>query len=745
MKSKSERELNPNPHSEIEQEQERLLDEVQADAATSPRQSLVAERFFAAQRSSEGLSREEASETAPSGTSESSSQMPPSEVTSPVAVYHAGLGNIEALTASTPSETVASDWADESAKNSKTNYKRLHIGDGIELSQIESIQRDRAQLLVKALRKFTLGALLFALALALLIYGIEAGLDFRYGESAKSSGKSQIDFFRSEGLKSFPLENEAPYLSNRDKVLLRLEAAAKSMDDSDDESASGSERLAADSSGTSMLSDNRLEELGIAANQLLAWASQPSPPYKKLKTLFQKSDYGDVYAWIDSRKLVTAATETPGGRQLQYPYLSLYTPTEYPLIPKSDVADPSFFDDACFIGDSVFAVFSAGSTLGGDHFTRPIMAVESCLDDFVFTNQDGVSGNVRTLLAKRKYGKVYLLLGTNDGYRKPEDYIEKYRQVIRDIRKLQATAQIYIFTLFPVSGDYEQEGKLPSNRIFSTFNQGLWKLCGEENCFLLDYGDFLRNDYGVLNDGEAADGIHFTIRLVPEWCTYIQSHTFQGALGLYDKQLSPPSEAQVMADREVLKEHLQAMIPTYDAEGNLVQAGRVDPDVTRLSSSRGPSIPVAAAGEKYPDEEELSNYYRQQFPNASEAANAYLDRVYRGVLKEVDFEDQMSAIRTNSISQLYGIDASQLVSARILRSTGATAEELVFFLFESKSEALEARPKIKSYLSQRETTYRDYAPAELPRIQSANPIQSGAYLFFIVSDRNDVLAQVLEE
>lgn len=669
-----------------------------------------------------------------------------------------------------------------------------------------AIQSRRAQrrILERSIRKATIISAVLALLSGGLLYLTNHGWQYYRAKTAdEGAEKGYLSEFLRYGLRGNDDESAKPYLSNREKVLRRL-AAEQTPRQEGNASDKGEQDRAAAAAAVAPSRSLSAEEIAamIRSGKLAQLANEPSPDYRAMKGLFDAADYEDVRRMLAGKDTVQGMSKVEGGYEVQYPYLKLFAAAEYPLLPKSEKAADDFFDDACFIGDSIFSIFSAGAPYDADYFTRPLMTTETALDKFDFRNKKGDEGSIRELLGKSKYKKIYFLLGTNEGPIGSTVFIKQYRAMLDSVRALQPEAQFYLLALFPVSADYEEEGRFPTNGMFTEMNRELMQLCRETGSFFLDYGSTMRGAYGVLPSEAATDGIHFTLRYVPAWTEYISTHTFQGALGLRDAAIRPPTPEE--EDSRLKKEEDE--VPNLDAQGGTSDSpdGVVDLDAEsadktgetasgdkgdknkkadKTKTSGGANAEANLHGQvgqpkgqnqktellegehaehaeqaehqanmAFPEEgkttpsvEQLSAVYTRAFAETDPAVTQKLDALYKNIRENIRFEDSMSSIKISKIPAFYGIDLKKLTDARILRSTGATAEEMLLLRFHNESEAQDARQTLALYVQSRIESYRDYVPAELDKLNKAQPVVQGKYLYLIIATDSQRLSRFIED
>lgn len=119
------------------------------------------------------------------------------------------------------------------------------------------------------------------------------------------------------------------------------------------------------------------------------------------------------------------------------------------------------------------------------------------------------------------------------------------------------------------------------------------------------------------------------------------------------------------------------------------------------------------------------------------------------LFETIAFEDTLTPVDEKMASILYQTAAADVVTQQLYVSTGATAEEIAVF----EAVDVEAAERIKTAVLQRaaeqESSFRDYLPAEVPKLQNSYVHLAGRYVFFCISNHNDeaeaVVTQILND
>ncbi|MCX4317480.1 MAG: GDSL-type esterase/lipase family protein [Lachnospiraceae bacterium] len=183
-----------------------------------------------------------------------------------------------------------------------------------------------------------------------------------------------------------------------------------------------------------------------------------------------------------------------------------------------------------FAGDSITAGFNSYGTLGKISIGGKKKVVAAVgLNTMTFRTKrvfDGKSG-VERIVQSQPY-RVYIMLGVNDiHYRKKEDVIDGYREIIRRIQVGSPQTDIVVLAAPPVTAA-EKEKRSGFAQI-PAYNKALKALAKERGVRYYDCTDFLKDSSGWLKPSyAAADGIH--------WKSFVYDK-YAKRLEKYDKSL----------------------------------------------------------------------------------------------------------------------------------------------------------------------------------------------------------------
>ncbi len=208
------------------------------------------------------------------------------------------------------------------------------------------------------------------------------------------------------------------------------------------------------------------------------------------------------------------------------------------FVPASAAVDPSFFDDAVFVGDSVSLKLTnyhlSTAALGNAAFlTSGSLGVANAMwdlhrEDAVHPSYQGETVTVVDGIAKTGREKVYFMLGINDlGLYGVEETFENFKLLTDDILRTSPDVTMYIQSVTPMLEDFTD---LTNARI-NEYNALVSEYCREKGWYFVDVASVLRDANGCLPYDYCSDpdnmGIHFNDLACEIWVDYLRTHTGQ--------------------------------------------------------------------------------------------------------------------------------------------------------------------------------------------------------------------------
>ena len=228
------------------------------------------------------------------------------------------------------------------------------------------------------------------------------------------------------------------------------------------------------------------------------------------------------------------------------PAVETEEPFDFNSVPVSSVSSSlavgdSYFDDACFIGHSLVVGMQSFFHLHNTSYyaVNGISASKMLTyDDFELASthedDDGEevhdTGTLEDALEEKSFGKVYIMLGTNELSSASGDVAAYYgamTQLVSMVQRLQPGAAIYLISITPVTRECSaSEGSRFTRDNAVLFNNRLRQVATEQDVQYLDVFTLLCDSQGYLPDDNAtADGIHILSAQYGTVKSYLKTHT----------------------------------------------------------------------------------------------------------------------------------------------------------------------------------------------------------------------------
>lgn len=193
-------------------------------------------------------------------------------------------------------------------------------------------------------------------------------------------------------------------------------------------------------------------------------------------------------------------------------------------IPVMYEADPSYFDDALFIGDSRTVGLREYGNLGSAEVVADSGMSVYKIFNRKFRTVSGDKKLLETVLSEKKYGKIYLMLGINElGY----DFnytVSKYEELLRRIRELQPEALIFLEGNLHITSEKSKASTDFTNENIDRFNRAVEQMADDKTLFYLDVNELFDDGNGSLSKEYTTDDIHILAKYYEEWARWILKH-----------------------------------------------------------------------------------------------------------------------------------------------------------------------------------------------------------------------------
>lgn len=184
-------------------------------------------------------------------------------------------------------------------------------------------------------------------------------------------------------------------------------------------------------------------------------------------------------------------------------------------------ADTAYFDDALFIGDSRTVGLSEYGNLGqAEVLANSGMSVYK-IKEASFPLKNGEKVKLEELLADRKFGKIYVMLGINElGYDFGQT-VKKYQEVVKLLQDTQPEAIIFLQANLHISKEKSDTSPYYNNENINRFNQAVSEMADGESIFYLDVNPLFDDAQGCLASEYTTDHTHILGKYYSTWVEWL--------------------------------------------------------------------------------------------------------------------------------------------------------------------------------------------------------------------------------
>jgi lysophospholipase L1-like esterase len=221
---------------------------------------------------------------------------------------------------------------------------------------------------------------------------------------------------------------------------------------------------------------------------------------------------------------------------------AVFTTPPATVVAQSTKADPSYLDDAVFIGDSVSlklknyvtakrktdanffgkARFLTAGSMGSGNALKPLSS--SSIHPSYNGKKALLEDNVAAMGAK----KVYIMLGINDiAPYGVDDSVKNMAKLLENIKAKSPNAMIFVQSSTPMIKTMQMTSL--NNPNLAAYDLALSKMCKEKGYNYIDVASAMRDSEGNLPLEYCSDpdvlGMHFTDKACEIWINYLLTHT----------------------------------------------------------------------------------------------------------------------------------------------------------------------------------------------------------------------------
>lgn len=206
------------------------------------------------------------------------------------------------------------------------------------------------------------------------------------------------------------------------------------------------------------------------------------------------------------------------------------------LLPENSNGDPSFFNQAVFIGDSISLTLesycNANGALGEAKFLcAGSMSATNMLSGIILPEWPKGSGQkpaIQESVAATGASVVYVMLGMDNiayGVDRATGDMEK---ILTSITERNPKVKIVVQSVTPMAEESSSYSEKLNNETINAYNARMQELCQSHKWYYLNVAEAFRDANGFLNREYCSDygrmGMHFTYGGAKVWVDYLKSH-----------------------------------------------------------------------------------------------------------------------------------------------------------------------------------------------------------------------------
>ena len=131
---------------------------------------------------------------------------------------------------------------------------------------------------------------------------------------------------------------------------------------------------------------------------------------------------------------------------------------------------------------------------------------------------------LKELLNKKKFGKVYIMLGINEVGGSANSIASKYGELLNLVRSTQPNAIIYIEGNLHVAKSRNDRDKSINNNRINNLNAKMASYANNKDIIYIDINYLFDDSDGNLKSNMTSDATHVYAKYYKDWCNWLMSH-----------------------------------------------------------------------------------------------------------------------------------------------------------------------------------------------------------------------------
>jgi hypothetical protein len=204
------------------------------------------------------------------------------------------------------------------------------------------------------------------------------------------------------------------------------------------------------------------------------------------------------------------------------------------LLSETKDAGEEYTDKFIFVGDSTALYYVMNKVITGKQlWHKEGVSLETIFTQTIYINHIDSKLTLVDVMEKNKPAKILLSLGTNSVSTMEIDYfIEKYEQLLKDIKEVSPNTLIIVQSIFPVAASLDDAGKGLNNDKINKMNYRLLELCSKLDIPFLNTAEALKDEKGQLKNGyyrtsTNENGVHLSEEGNKVAMQYFKTHAYE--------------------------------------------------------------------------------------------------------------------------------------------------------------------------------------------------------------------------
>lgn len=222
------------------------------------------------------------------------------------------------------------------------------------------------------------------------------------------------------------------------------------------------------------------------------------------------------------------APQTPAEPQPPEPAFPEPVPDqpEEPEEPSAPVKPEDPFTNALFIGDSrTVGIAEYSGITEADFFAFTGMSVYSALKKESSVGSWKKGTLLADALQSQQYDRVYLMLGVNELGYNFQKTVERYGELVQQIRELQPDAYLILEASLHVTKKRSDTDATFNNSNIDRMNQAQAAYADGEHIFFIDVNPAFDDETGALNQDYTFDNTHPYGKYYSKWADWLRENT----------------------------------------------------------------------------------------------------------------------------------------------------------------------------------------------------------------------------